>query len=192
MKEDLEPEISEKIEESLKMLFRLQSLINSLLLIARIESQQCLREETFSINEILSEIIDEIRPIAEDKQIQIIKDFDKDFIFTHANRSLVFSMFYNIVNNAVKNTDTGSVSIRSSNEKNRFKVTVTDTGKGMSPEQLDTLFSRFKTRISNEPEGTGIGLAIAKSIAEFHNILITVDSVISKGSCFSFMFPVNS
>lgn len=193
MKEDLDQEIGEKIEESLKTLFRLQSLINSLLLIARLESQQCLREESFDINEILAEITNEIKPIAEDKEVIIYQDFNKVFIFTKANRSLIFSMFYNVVNNAVKNTDAGgNVSIRSFAEKNKFMVTVTDTGRGMTPEQLTTLFSRFKTRTANEPEGTGIGLAIAKSIADFHDIKISVDSAVSKGSCFSFAFSENS
>ena len=51
LRKDLEPSIAEKIEESLRTLFRLQSLVNSLLLIARLESRQCLREETFSVNE---------------------------------------------------------------------------------------------------------------------------------------------
>lgn len=152
-----------------------------------------MREESFDINEILAEITNEIKPIAEDKEVIIYQDFNKDFIFTKANRSLIFSMFYNVVNNAVKNTDAGgNVSIRSFAEKNKFMVTVTDTGRGMTPEQLTTLFSRFKTRTANEPEGTGIGLAIAKSIADFHDIKISVDSAVSKGSCFSFAFSENS
>ena len=193
LKKDLDPYIAEKIEESLKMLHRLQSLINSLLLIARLESRQYLREESFSIDELLAEIINEINPIAEDGGIFFKQDFVQDFNFKGANRSLTFSMFYNIVNNAVKNTQAGGiVSVKSFQNANEFIVTVTDNGKGMSKEQMSTLFSRFKTRNENEIDGTGIGLAIAKSIADFHGIEILVDSVVNIGTCFSFVFSGNS
>ena len=102
-------------------------------------------------------------------------------------------MFYNIVNNAVKNTQAGGiVSVKSFQNDNEFIVTVTDNGKGMSKKQMSTLFSRFKTRNENEIDGTGIGLAIAKSIADFHGIEILVDSVVNKGTCFSFVFSGNS
>ena len=82
LKKDLDPDIAEKVEESLKMLYRLQSLINSLLLIARLESRQYLREESFSIDELLAEIINEINPIAEDAGIFLKQDFVQDFNFT--------------------------------------------------------------------------------------------------------------
>ncbi len=191
IRDDLSPEISARIEESLKTLHRLQGLVNSLLLIARLESRQYLRNDTFLINEVLSEIIVEMTPIAEDRNILLGKEFDHDFQVSRANRSLLFSMFYNIVNNAVKNTPpAGKVLIKSFNGKDHFMVSVSDTGKGMSEAQLSTLFSRFKTR--SEDNGTGIGLAIAKSIADFHGIKITIESVPDKGTIFSFVFPENS
>lgn len=193
IRNDLEPVIAEKIEDSLKMLHRLQSLINSLLLIARLESQQYLRDESFSVNELLTEIINEIKPIADDAGIILKKELALDYIFSGANKSLTFSMFYNIVNNAVKNTPPGgNIIIRSYLEGNEFIVTVTDTGKGMTRAQMATLFSRFKTRSGNQIDGTGIGLAIAKSIADFHSVEIIVDSVVSEGTSFSFRFSENS
>ena len=193
IRNDLEPAIAEKIEDSLKMLYRLQSLINSLLLIARLESQQYLRDESFSVNELLTEIINEIKPIADDAGIILKKELALDYIFSGANKSLTFSMFYNIVNNAVKNTPQGgNIIIRSYVEGNKFIVTVTDTGKGMTQAQMATLFSRFKTRSGNQVDGTGIGLAIAKSIADFHSVEIIVDSAVSEGTSFSFRFSENS
>lgn len=191
IRDDLSPEISARIEESLKTLHRLQSMVNSLLLIARLESRQYLRNETFPVNEVLSEIISELSPIAEDSNILLGKEFNHDFRISQANRSLLFSMLYNVVNNAVKNTPAGGkVFIKSFNDKGHFKVSVSDTGKGMSEAQLSTLFSRFKTR--TEINGIGIGLAIAKSIADFHGIVITVESIPDKGTVFSFAFPENS
>ncbi|MCE5345434.1 MAG: HAMP domain-containing histidine kinase [Bacteroidales bacterium] len=191
IRDDLSPEIPTKIEETLKTLYRLQSLVNSLLLIARLESRQFLRNETFQVNEVLSEIISELSPISDDSNILLESEFDHDLRVSKANRSLLFSMFYNIVNNAVKNTQPGGkVLIKSFSDKDHFVVSVSDTGKGMSEAQMKTLFSRFKTKGQNS--GTGIGLAIAKSIADFHCISITVKSVPDTGTIFSFAFPENS
>lgn len=193
LKSDIDPETANKIEESLKTLHRLQSLVNSLLLIARIESHQYLRDDTFSIRSLLGEIIDELKPVATDKEVNLTSDFVPDFIVKKVNRSLVFSMFYNVLNNAVKNTGPGGKIFVSSNViRSRFQVIITDTGKGMDETQMRTLFSRFKTRNVNDGDGTGIGLAIAKSIADFHKIEVSVSSEIEKGTTFSFTFPVIS
>ncbi len=193
LKSDIDPETANKIEESLKTLHRLQSLVNSLLLIARIESHQYLRDDTFSIQSLLGEIIDELNPVAEDKEVNLTGDLICDYVIKKANRPLVFSMFYNVLNNAVKNTGPGGkINVRSNVMRGRFHVIITDTGKGMNETQMSTLFSRFKTRNVYDDDGTGIGLAIAKSIADFHNIEVSVSSEVEKGTIFYFIFPVIS
>jgi signal transduction histidine kinase len=183
-----------KIEESLKTLHRLQTLVNSLLFIARIESQQYLRNETFTIKSVMEEIDGEIRPIAEDKEVTLKLYSGPDLELKEANRSLIFSMFYNVVNNAVKNTSGGgTVSVRSSIDKSRrMIIAVTDTGKGMNEDQIKILFSRFKTTIERREEGHGIGLAIAKTIADFHGIGLQATSKEEKGSTFFFTFSKSS
>jgi len=193
LREDLNPEIAAKIEESLKTLHRLRSLVNSLLLIARIESHQYLREDSFSINEVLMEITKEIRPIAEDAGVSLKQSLADDYHLGKANRSLIFSMFFNIVNNAVKNTSAGGeIIVNSIDQQNRFTVNISDTGKGLTDNQKATIFSRFKMRDQTSGDGTGIGLAIAKTIADFHNIEIAVSSEAGKGTTFIFHFPRNS
>jgi signal transduction histidine kinase len=193
IQKDIDEEISAKIEESLKTLYRLQSLVDSLLLIARIESRQYLKDEYFSISEVLHEIISELSPIAEDAEILFNEIVTRDFYLDNANRALIFSMFYNVVNNALKNTPPkGKVFVKSAILNKKYVVTISDTGIGMTKTQMDTLFSRFRTRIDNNGNGTGIGLAISKSIADFHGIIITVDSIISEGTTFSFTFSENS
>ena len=192
-KEDLNSKTEEKIEDSLKTLQRLQSLVSSLLLIARIESNQYLREDSFSVNDLLKEIVHELNPIAEDACIKLKHELSDDLQMKEANRSLIFSMFFNVVNNAVKNTPLGSqVVIYSLTVQGKYNVLVCDTGRGMTESQKNTLFSRFKTRDRNSSEGTGIGLAIAKTIADFHKIEISVSSELGKGTTFSFVFPDNS
>jgi len=189
MKEGLDIEIEEKIEESLKTLQRLQMLINSLLMIARIESRQYIKNDTVQIKEVLQEVVTELKPIAEDKGISVNTDLSDYAEPETVNRSLIFSMFYNVVNNAIKNTPAGgNINIELITEKGRPVVNISDTGRGMTPEQLKNIFLRFKSRDHNSGDGTGIGLAIAKTIADFHDIKINVTSEQGKGTKFSFIF----
>ncbi len=193
LKEDINNDIQAGIEESLKTLHRLQSLVNSLLLIARIESRQYLLDETFSIKEVLTEIIGEIIPVSEDASVELKEELYEDLQITGANKPLIFSMFYNIINNALKNTlPGGNVTVKSFILNNRFRVTISDTGKGMNETQMKNLFLRFRTRTGTSEDGTGIGLAIAKTIADFHKIEISVISEVEKGTVFSFIFSENS
>jgi signal transduction histidine kinase len=193
LQDNLDNEISDRIEESLRTLHRLTTLVNSLLSIARIESQQYLKEESFSIVDILHEVLTEISPVAEDSEILLNEQSEGDLIFSLANRALIFSMFYNVVNNAVKNTTLkGNVTVISGFLQKRFEVTISDTGAGMTGDQVKNLFSRFSTKLHMEENSTGIGLAITKSIADFHKIDVSVDSKIGKGTTFSFLFPENS
>ena len=190
LQENIDPVIEAGIEESLRTLHRLKTLVNSLLMIARIESRQYLREETVDLGLLVHEVAEELRPIAEDAGVTIALACESDFIFRNANRSLLFSMFYNVVNNAVKNTpETGRIDIGGEESEGRFIVSVCDTGRGMSEEQLDKLFSRFSTRLDPEGDSTGIGLAITKSIADFHDIAVRVLSEPGKGTQFFFFFP---
>ncbi len=191
--ENLDPAIESGIEESLRTLHRLKTLVNSLLMIARIESRQYLKEETVELRALISEVTDELAPIAEDGGVTITLNCDRDFSFPNANRPLLFSMFYNVVNNAVKHTpEGGRIEISGNENAGRFEISVSDTGRGMTPEQLDKLFSRFNTRLDPGGDSTGIGLAITKSIADFHDIAVRVISEPDKGTQFFFFFPVNS
>lgn len=193
LQENLDNGISAKIEESLRTLHRLKTLVNSHLLIARIENRQYLKNESFAVGDLIFEIVDELTPIASEAGISLIYNSRADFQMTQANRSLMFSMFYNVVNNAVRNTRSGGeVSIFSSFNQKRFNVTVADTGIGISEEQLRNLFSRFNSKSNVDEDHVGIGLAITKTIADFHNVIITVESKVDLGSTFSFLFPESS
>ncbi len=182
-------ETESRVIESLKTLQRLQMLINSLLMIARIESQQYLKNETVNLNEVLNEIIGELEPLTFDKQISVIKNFEVKLELPEANRSLLFSMFYNIINNAIKNTpENGNISVNIYSRKGENYISICDSGRGMTDEQLKNLFFRFKSRDQRSGEGTGIGLAIAKTIADFHNIKVEVSSKPGEGTKFLFIF----
>lgn len=188
--EDLTEEAGTKAEEALKTLHRLKVMVNSLLLIARVESHEYLKEDNFLIGDVFQEIQEELLPLAQDKNISIVNEIKPDKKMHHANRALVFTMFYNVVNNAVKFTpEGGNIQIISRNYNEVFQILIRDEGPGINENQLNNLFTRFKNRPAHPQNGTGIGLAISKSIADFHKIKIEVNSHPGKGTEFIFTFP---
>lgn len=190
LKKDLDSEVEAGIAESLRTLHRLKTLVNSLLLIARIEGSQYLKEDDINIGELVNEVVEELTPVAVDAGVAIKLTCSDNLIFKGANRSLIFSMLYNVVNNAVKNTPRdGRIEITATGHERKFEVTIADTGNGMTQKQIDNLFSRFPNKVDPDDKGTGIGLAITKSIADFHSIRISVISKPGEGSMFSFLFP---
>lgn len=192
LEEDLDEDVADRIAGSLKTLQRLQNLVNSLLMIARIESRQYLREDSFMINELLDEIYSELQPLAEDAGVVFENSDGPDHLVTASNRPLISSMLYNIIYNAIRNTARyGSVIIGRSAGGPGYSVNISDTGAGMSAEQVSNLFSRFRTRLDVNSNNTGIGLAIAKSIADFHGITISVSSEPGKGTSFLLTFPLS-
>jgi len=193
MRDNLDPVVEAGLEESLRTLHRLKALVNSMLMIARIESSQYLKEDTVDLSELAEEVTSELAPLAEDGGVALILKCEQHYTVANVNRSLLFSMIYNVVNNAVKHTPSGGRIELSGRERDgRFELSVSDTGKGMSPDQLDRLFTRFSNRPDPAGNSTGIGLAITKSIADFHNIAVRVLSEPGKGTQFFFFFPENS
>lgn len=193
MDPSLSPQVAEKIEESLKPLYRLKSLVNALLLIARIESSQYLMDESISIEQLLDEVCDELEPICADANIHLEKSYTTEHVIPKANKSLLFTMFYNVINNAIKFTPAeGYIRISTSIKEQHYQVLIADTGCGMDEQQISQLFQRFGKKIRKEENSTGIGLAITKSIADFHLIDIQVKSKIGQGSNFFFIFPKTS
>ena len=193
VRSDIDDAIALKVEESLKTLHRLQGLVNSLLTIARIESSQYLKNDDVRPGELIAEVIAEIEPLADDKGISLINNCFPEFLFQNANRELLFSMFYNVIYNGVKNTDAGgSVTIEEERSDSKFRISISDTGRGLTELQIDNVFTRFKSRDARNQDGTGIGLAITKAIADFHGIKISVTSKVGLGTNFLLDFPKSS
>lgn len=191
LNDDLPDEFATKLQESLGTIHRLKALISSLLLIARIESQQYLKQDDVTIGDLLADIISELEPMAEDAGVRLTLALHANPALHMVNRSLLFSMFYNIINNGIKfSKQGGSVVVETGFADSRFRVKVTDSGNGIPAEDMDALFDRFRNNKRSVVEsGTGIGLAIVKVIAVFHRIEIHVMSSSAKGTTFEFNFP---
>lgn len=192
--EDIADELKVRLLEMQKILNRLKSITKTLLLISQIENDQFLKEDKITVRELLQEVYDEISIRLQDKNISYEVSIDDDWILVNVNKFLLFNLFFNLVNNAIKyNREGGKIRIEARKENNSFVVKIIDTGLGISETDLPYIFNRFKKlKQSLQQESFGLGLPIVKSIADFHNIKIEVESEINVGSTFKLIFNSDS
>lgn len=185
--ESLDDNAVDKIAGSLKTLDMLKKIINNLLLISRIDNNQYELNEAINLREIISDLQEDLQDRIEDKEIHFQNKMENNFVFT-GNKTLIHILIYNLVTNAIKyNKPQGKIIVEDGFADHHYFISVKDSGIGMDESQLEKIFSRF-TRISSDQEGQGLGLAIAKSIASFHHIEITVESELGKGTSFKLWF----
>ena len=176
-----------KIYASLKTLNRLRVIINSLLLISKVENNQYLKTEEISLKQEIEDIYEDLEDRISDKQIAFKVNLLKDFHFT-GNKALVHTLLVNIINNAIKyNVTGGSIDISDTIDQGHYILTIGDTGQGMSPALVEDAFDRFK-RGNSEENGFGLGLAIVQSIAKFHKIKVDIKSAETAGTSISLIF----
>jgi signal transduction histidine kinase len=192
--EDINDEVKLRLLEMQKILNRLKSITKTLLLISQIENDQFLKEDKISISELLQEVYDEISIRLPEKNLTFDIVVPQDTVLVNVNKFLIFNLFFNLVNNAIKyNREDGGIIIATENENNTLIVNITDTGIGISAEDMPYIFNRFKKlRQSLQQDSFGLGLPIVKSIAEFHKIGIEVASEKNVGSNFKLTFPAES
>ncbi|HAF27498.1 MAG TPA: two-component sensor histidine kinase [Bacteroidales bacterium] len=178
-----------KIVESKKTLRRLTNLIRTLLMMSRIENEEYILTEKVNINNTIKNVIEEIEEKITAKKLELKLELNASEFLIDGNENLLFTLFYNFINNAIRYTENGSVKIETLKIQNQFYVKISDTGIGISPEKLPLIFSRFKN--SNETKDSyGLGLALSKKICDYHKISVEVKSEINKGSEFILKFNV--
>lgn len=189
--EDIADDLKTRLLEMQRILNRLKSITKTLLLISQIENEQFLKEDTVSLSILLQEVHDEISIRIEEKGIGYTVYTLGNPVLTNVNKYLLFNLFFNLVNNAIKyNREGGQITISSAPESNGLVVNIADTGIGISPENLPDIFNRFKKlHKSLQQDSFGLGLPIVKSIAAFHRIQIEVASEKNKGTTFKLVFP---
>ncbi|MCF8241027.1 MAG: ATP-binding protein [Melioribacteraceae bacterium] len=169
----------------------LNNLLNDLIDISMIESGQMrMSFRYFNIAEYLQVIVNDLKPHAELKNIELILHKVRKDLQIFGDKIRLKQVMTNLISNAIKYTEKGKVEIIVEEEKNHGRIIVRDTGLGISEDNLDRIFERFyrvdKDR-SRTVGGTGLGLAIVKHILEAHKTRIEVKSELGKGSEFSFL-----
>jgi signal transduction histidine kinase len=192
---DIDPKVKEPIEVAMSQTDRLNSLVQDLLNVSRVEQgriQYTLK--AVDTGKILNTIIENYRPIAEAKGLQLIYEVETELSLARADEGRVQEIFTNLVDNAIKYTSKGTVKISQHVVKNTLITNVRDTGFGMSPDAISRLFQRFyriQTEKTQGISGTGLGLWIIKQYIEAMGGKIEVESMENVGSNFIVTLPVD-
>ena len=175
-----------RLTDSQRTLNRMSRIIKALLLMSKIENDQYIKTDVVKINELLEEVLEEVDDRLNQKNIRLYKNFYDDIELKPCNKALLFTLFSNLLNNAIKyNKQNGSITITTHQVNNKFTIEIRDTGIGIDESEQQAIFDRFKRLNKNEAEGYGLGLPIVKTIAAFHNIDIDVTSEPEVGSVFT-------
>jgi signal transduction histidine kinase len=174
---------------------RLGRLIEQLLELSRLESGELpLQREEIPLAPLVTQVLSEIEMARSDRGVAVESDLPNDLPSINADRERVHQVLFNLVDNAVRFTPAGgAVTVSAHRHNGSVEVKVADTGVGIPPEHLPRLFERFyraDPARSRGDGGTGIGLAIARSVVEAHGGHIRAESELGRGSVFTFDLPV--
>lgn len=197
--EDTQPPLSESAKEQLGIALaqtdRLNGLVQDLLNVSRIEQGRVSYNlQPVVIDEVLSPIVKNYQVMASEKNISISYEPNTALV-VYADAGRVQEIFTNLIDNAIKYSLKGSVTITQKTDSKLVVVAVRDTGIGIGPEERKRLFQRFY-RIKNDEtkdiSGTGLGLWIIKQYVEAMGGTIEVDSMTGSGSEFTVSLPIYS
>ena len=172
---------------------RLTDLINDLLDITKIEAGKIEWDmKAISVSEIIEQATTITIGSCEQYGIRLIKDVKEGLPDISGDRDRLVQVMINLISNAVKFTEKGSITCRAREINNKVMISVIDTGTGIPQDCQEKIFEKFgqvKNRMKSRPKGTGLGLPICKEIIERHGGTIWVESEPGKGSIFSFIVP---
>jgi two-component system sensor histidine kinase GlrK len=173
---------------------RLIKLVNSLLDLSKMEAGMMVYNFTRAdLIPLINRVTREIEPLAETKNIKIEVQAGKELPLIKIDGEGMLKVLRNLIGNAVKFTpDSGYVRVLAQTIEQGVKVSVEDTGSGISKESLTSIFDKFQQGIlthSNKIKGTGLGLFIAKQIINAHGGRIWAESTVGQGSTFAFVLP---
>lgn len=185
---------AQMLQRSRHRLKALLELVSDLLDMARMEAGTVRREISRQLpTEIVAEVLELMRPVAEAAQVTLCNELPADLPGVEADREELIRLFNNLVSNAVKyNKPGGKVTVTGAADGPYVRLSVADTGIGISEEGRKGLFSEFfreKRRETTLVTGTGLGLSIVKRIVDFYHGRIEVQSVEDEGSTFTVWLP---
>ncbi|MEA5507090.1 hybrid sensor histidine kinase/response regulator [Halotia wernerae UHCC 0503] len=206
---NLSPQMQEVITIMARSNINLLTMVNTLLEVYRFEAgRKTLAFQAVDLSKLLAEVVGELTPLVQDKTLAINLDFAEA-----ANASTIMGdrlelhrLFTNLIGNAIKFTESGSITIRlntvglsnkiskaefslPSTISDYITIEVADTGSGIPPEEQATLFERFRQG-SHKSSGSGLGLYLSRRIVEAHQGTILVNSQLGKGSTFIVSLPI--
>jgi len=183
--EEYEQAIDDLTEET----DRLRTLVENLMRLARGEKRSNNLHEMIDISTLISDVADSLRPLAEIKNLILACDVP-EHLKTVGDSDELIRLFVNLLDNAIKYTEHGKISITAQKNAKEIVINIEDTGIGISPEHLPHIFDRFyRVEESRVTRGAGLGLAIAQEIAIAHHGIIEAHSIRGGGTTFTVRLP---
>jgi signal transduction histidine kinase len=172
---------------------RLTNLVNDILDFSKLKNNELiLNPESVSLQAVLRANLEVFQHYTSDKQIDLRMRIPDDLSHVYVDENRLLQILYNLIGNAIKFTEEGSITISAARQGNQIEVRVSDTGIGIPEDKLDLIFQSFEqmgTAVAREYGGTGIGLSITKRLVELSGGTLTVSSEEGKGSVFTFTLP---
>jgi signal transduction histidine kinase len=185
------------LQIAIKHCDRLSKLVQELFELAKLDSQEAkLQREPFNLSELVQDVTQKFQLKAKERNITINTNIGKELPFVVADIELIERVLENLIENGLRHTPRGgSISVVLTPDRQDILIEVSDTGNGISQDELPYIFDRFyqldKSRKSS-PGLAGLGLAICKRVLELHGLSINVDSILGTGTTFKFNLPRHS
>jgi PAS domain S-box-containing protein len=189
---DLSEKQQEFVDKIIRGIDQMSELIDDLLDISRIEAGVGIDMAPCEVDHVIKVVVAELRGRAEAKNLKLQLELPPTLPPIVGDEALIKRAVTNLVDNAIKYTPEGSVTVRVRERDSYLVVSVNDTGIGIAPADQIRLFEKFyriKRRDTIRIKGTGMGLAIVKSIAERHHGKAWVESKLGEGSTFHLALP---
>jgi PAS domain S-box-containing protein len=174
---------------------RLTKLINDVLDIAKMEAGRVdWNMQYFSVHELIERAASATFALFEQKGLELIIDVNEDLPKILGDRDRLLQVVINLISNALKFTEEGSVTCKASCTDHELTISVIDTGIGIPEADQPKIFEKFKqvgNPLTDKPKGTGLGLSICQQIVKHHGGKIWVESGLGQGSTFSFTLPLS-
>jgi two-component system, OmpR family, sensor kinase len=185
------PEYRETVEACQRAAQRMRRLIESLLALARLDAgQEPMKRLDFDLSKTTRDCVELVRPLADERSVKILCDLPPLEYIGDAER--LAQVITNLLTNAIQyNRPDGEVRVKLESQSGMTTLTVSDTGQGVSAEDLSRVFERFyRADKARSTGGNGLGLAIAKAIVETHGGTIEVASKENSGTTFTVRLPI--
>lgn len=198
----LDGELTGEQEEHIQFMVNraedLSRLVDDMLDLSKIEADRLeIRSEPLDLGTSLRETVEQLRPMANDKGLALTVEIDENLPDALADGQRLRQVVLNLISNALKFTEKGGVTLRCSvlERYDMLRISVHDTGIGISPAALDYIFEAFRQADGSTTRrfgGTGLGLTIARKLVELQGGEVAVESIVGQGSTFSFTLPLAS
>ena len=174
----------------------LSSLIDDVLDMSQIEAgQMALKKERAALSEIVDEAVTAVRPLFNSKGLTLRRDIPPQLPALHCDRVRIRQVLLNLLSNAGRFTERGGVHVRARQEERAIIVSVADTGRGISAEDIDGIFKPFQQvdgSAQSQWAGSGLGLSVSKHFVELHEGRMWLESKRGQGATFYFRLPIEA